>query len=162
MKALLLVWSILVVSCQVADSELSTKVLEMDRNGDGRKDHRVETVSRGKANVMRTVRKEVSQGKWVTSRDYFVKGKLVMTELDDDGDGGFELFVVYTDGQKDLEAFERASDGTITPAEFALVQRLKRQNEAVAEFWDNAMEAVSVKSALEEQTRKAQEKIQQK
>ena len=115
---------------------LSSKVAEVDRDKDGRPDVRMEVVSRDGVKQMMVMSRADESGGWkVTTRSFYVGPHMGVTESDEDGDGLFEMVVVYREDPEDVNAFVRERDGLVRPAEMKMVETLRKQNELLTEFW---------------------------
>jgi hypothetical protein len=130
------------VGCHAEDTNsITSKVVERDRDKDGKPDFRVETVYRGAQKVMLVWSKPNVQGiLTVTSRSYFAGGNMIMTESDEDRDGVFETLAVYRSGTRDMEVFTRQRDGSVKPVNGQTLAAYKKQNTAISEFWDKAFD----------------------
>jgi hypothetical protein len=62
-----------------------------------------------------------------------------VTEADEDGDGFFEMVVVYREDPKDVNAFVRERDGSVRPAEVKVVEMLRKQDVVLSEFWSKTV-----------------------
>jgi hypothetical protein len=79
-------------------------------------------------------------GEWkVTARSFYVGPHMAVTEADEDGDGFFEMVVVYREDPKDVNAFVRERDGSVRPAEVKVVEMLRRQDTVLTEFWSKTV-----------------------
>jgi hypothetical protein len=115
---------------------LSTKMAEVDRDKDGRPDVRTEIVSRDGQKQMMVLSRADKSGEWkVTARSFYVGPHMAVTEADEDGDGFFELVVVYREDPKDVNAFVRERDGSVRPADTNVVAALRKQDAVLSEFW---------------------------
>jgi len=124
-----------------ADREgVSTKTAEVDRDKDGRPDVRTEIVSRGGQKQMMVMSRTDKSGEWkVAARSFYVGPHMAVTEADEDGDGFFEMVVVYREDPKDMNAFVRERDGSVRPAEVKVVEMLRRQDTVLTEFWSKTV-----------------------
>ncbi len=119
---------------------LSTKMAEVDRDKDGRPDVRTEIVSRDGQKQMMVMSRADKSGEWkVTARSFYVGAHMAVTEADEDGDGFFEMVVVYREDPKDVNAFVRERDGSVRPAEVKVVEMLRKQDAVLSEFWSKTM-----------------------
>jgi hypothetical protein len=136
-----LVGFVVIASCYAADADgLSTKVAEVDRDKDGRPDARTEIVSRHGQKQMMVLSRADKSGEWrVTARSFYVGPHMAVTEADEDGDGFFEMVVVYREDPKDLNAFVRERDGSVRPADAKVVEALRKQDAVLSEFWSKTM-----------------------
>lgn len=115
---------------------LSTKTAEVDRDKDGRPDVRTEIVSRDGQKQMMVMSRADKSGEWkVTARSFYVGAHMAVTEADEDGDGFFEMVVVYREDPKDVNAFVRKRDGSVRPADTKAVEALRKQDAVLSEFW---------------------------
>ena len=55
-------------------------------------------------------------------RAYYVEGRLVVTESDEDGDGAVETMTVWPDGWHTFEVFRRGADGSVEPVQSGELQ----------------------------------------
>ena len=121
---------------EVADGEITTKATELDRNKDGKAESRMETFYRGDVKVLMEYSRANTNGVMkVNARTYFVKGEIVFSEGDDDGDGVFETIIATHPETEDLEVFTRVVEGDVRPASARTVNAHKKQMSAVAEFF---------------------------
>jgi|GEM_PF-5320246 len=79
-------------------------------------------------------------------------------EVDEDGDGFFEMVVVYREDPKDVNAFVRERDGSVRPAELKVVEMLRKQDAVLSEFWSRTMKGPE---NFEEAMRGAREKMKE-
>lgn len=115
---------------------LSTKMAEVDSDKDGRPDVRTEVVSRDGQKQMMVMSRADKSGEWkVTARSFYVGSHMAVTEADEDGDGFFEMVVVYREDPKDVNAFVRERDGSVRPAEVKVIEMLRKQDAVLTEFW---------------------------
>ena len=115
---------------------LSSNVAEVDRDKDGRPDVRTEVVSRDGVKQMMVMSRADGSGAWnVTARSFYVGPHMGVTESDEDGDGFFEMLVIYREDPEDVNAFVRERDGSVRPAEVKMVDALRKQNALLKEFW---------------------------
>jgi hypothetical protein len=130
------------VGCRAEDTNaVTSKLVERDRDKDGKPDYRVETVYRGAQMIMLVWSKPNAQGVMtVTSRSYFAGGDMVTTESDEDRDGFFETLAVYRSGTGDMDVFTRQRDGSVKPVSAQTLAAHKKQNAAISEFWDKAFD----------------------
>jgi hypothetical protein len=142
MKLVTILALLVAVGCRAQDTNVVTsKVVERDRDKDGKPDFRVETVYRGAQKVMLVWSKPNAQGVMtITSRSYFAGGDLVTTESDEDRDGVFETLAVYRSGTGDMEVFTRQRDGSVKPVSAQTLAAYKKQNAAISEFWGTAFD----------------------
>ncbi len=124
-----------------ADADgLSTKTAEVDGDKDGRSDARTEIVSRDGQKQMMVMSRADKSGEWkVTARSFYVGPHMAVTEADEDGDGFFEMVVVYREDPKDVNAFVRERDGLVRPAEVKVVEMLRKQDAVLTEFWSKTI-----------------------
>ena len=126
----------LAVGCAADVDGLSTKVAEVDRDKDGRPDVRSEIISRDGQKQMMVLSRADKSGEWkVTARSFYVGSHMAVTEADEDGDGFFEMVVVYREDPKDVNAFVRERDGSVRPAEVKVVEMLRKQDAVLTDFW---------------------------
>ena len=72
----------------------------------------------------------------MTTRSFYVGSHMGVTESDEeDGDGFFEMVVIYREDAEDVNAFVRERDGSVRPAEVKMVDALRKQNALLKEFW---------------------------
>jgi hypothetical protein len=126
---------------EAADPDgLSTKMAEVDGDKDGRPDVRTEIISRdGQKQLMVMSRTDKSGGWKVTARSFYVGPHMAVTESDEDGDGFYEMVVIYREDPKDVSAFVRQRDGSVRPAEVKVVEMLRKQDALLSEFWSKAV-----------------------
>ena len=138
---------------------LSTKTAEVDRDKDGQPDVRTEIVSRDGQKQMMVMSRADKSGEWkVTARSFYVGSHMAVTEADEDGDGFFEMVVVYREDPKDVNAFVRERDGSVRPAELKVVEMLRKQDAVLSEFWSRTMKGPE---NFEEAMRGAREKMKE-
>ena len=128
---------LLIAAASAADAYgLSSKVAEVDRDKDGKPDVRTEVIARDGAKQMMVMSRADEGGAWkVTARSFYVGSRMAVTESDEDGDGFFEMVVVYREEPEDVNAFVRERDGSVRPAEVKVVDALRKQNAVLTEFW---------------------------
>ena len=115
---------------------LSTKKAEVDRDKDGRPDVRMEIISRDGQKEMMVMSRTDKSGEWkINARSFYVGSHMAVTESDEDGDGFFEMVVVYREDPKDVNAFVRERDGSVRPADVNVVEALRKQDAVLSEFW---------------------------
>lgn len=132
---------------------ITTKTSEVDRDKDGRPDFRIEQFFRGNQKVMMVFSERGLRGEWiVTSRSYEVGGTLVAMEHDEDRDGIFETLVLYRDGHKDLEVFDRQTDGSVRPASTHAVEGHRRLSAAFSGFFEEMSDKGPTPKNLDEKT----------
>lgn len=126
-----------VFRADAADREgLSTKKAEVDRDKDGRPDVRMEIISRDGQRQMMVMSRTEKSGEWkISARSFYVGSHMAVTESDEDGDGFFEMVVVYREDPKDVSAFVRERDGSVRPADVNVVEALRKQDAVLSEFW---------------------------
>ena len=132
---LLLVVLIAAASAAEADG-LSSKVAEVDRDKDGKPDVRMEIISRDGQKEMMVMSRTDKSGEWqINARSFYVGSHMAVTESDEDGDGFFEMVVVYREDPKDVNAFVREWDGSVRLADVNVVKALRKQDAVLSEFW---------------------------
>ena len=138
---------------------LSTKKAEVDSDKDGRPDVRMEIISRDGQKQMMVMSRADKGGEWkVTARSFYVGAHMAVTEADEDGDGFFEMVVVYREDPKDVNAFVRERDGSVRPAEVKVVEMLRKQDAVLSEFWSKTMKgSENFKRAMMEAREKMKE-----
>jgi hypothetical protein len=159
---LLPIFSLLVaIACSAQETnDITRKILESDRDKDGKPDLRVESVFRGTQRAMVVWSKANSQGVWsVTSRAYYAGGHMVAVESDEDGDGFFEMLATFRLDTEDMEVFTRQRDGSVQPVSAQTLAAFKKQNVAISEFWDKAFSKDADPDKLEDAIRKTQKRI---
>ena len=115
---------------------LSTKMAEVDSDKDGRPDARTEIISRDGQKQMMVLSRADKSGEWkVTARSFYVGPHMAVTEADEDGDGFFEMVVVYREDPKDVNAFVCERNGSVRPAELKVVEALRKQDAVLSDFW---------------------------
>ncbi len=140
-------------------TDITNKVIDIDRDKDGKVDVRFETVYRGATKVLMITSRPNRHGVMtVWSRGYYVGGDLTMVEDDEDGDGVLETISVLRPG--DIEVFTRQSDGSVTPISADKLQVVKKQNAAIAEFWNKALQPDFDTSKAADLFEETQQKIQ--
>lgn len=149
------------VACRAQDTNaVTSKVIERDRDKDGKPDYCMETVYRGAQKVMLIWSKPNRQGVMtVTSRGYLAGGDMVATESDEDGDGVFETLAVYRSGTGDMEVFARHLDGSVKPVSAQTLAAYKKQNAAISDFWERAFDKSTDTDKVMEMMRETQKKI---
>ncbi len=127
MKTIITIISCLVFtgSCYAAapvvpDATLRTEIKEYDKPGVGKV--KVETTYRGKERIL-----EVMSFPKATSRFYYLHGKQMFIESDDNGDGFYENLMVPGDSMSDFEQFIRKKDGTVEPISKEKYLELKKK-----------------------------------
>ena len=127
----------MMVSGKAAEVDgLSSNVAEVDRDKDGQPDVRMEVVSRDGVKQMMVMSRADESGEWkVMARSFYVGPHMAVTESDEDGDGFFEMVVVYREDPEDVNAFVRERDGAVRPAEVKVVEMLRKQDAMLTEFW---------------------------
>lgn len=131
-------------------SDITTRVMVVDPNQDGKNVIRVETTYRGNTKVMVTTFRPNKKGVMALySRTYFANGKATMVEEDDDGDGTLSHFAVFGQSKDDVEMFKRESDGTVKPVSSQALDTLKRQRAVMENLLQSALE--EKKHLLEEE-----------
>jgi hypothetical protein len=112
--------------------DLSTNVVNVSGK-DGHPDTRIETVYRGKTKVVMIMSHRNAKGATAVTRSYLVGGRMVMAEIDEDGDGRFESVTVWNPSTEDFEMFTREADGSLKPVSTAVLQATKKQKAAADE-----------------------------
>ncbi|MGI8436472.1 MAG: hypothetical protein ACR2NX_06150 [Chthoniobacterales bacterium] len=161
-RILALIIALTTVGCYTKErSEIISKGLQRQREGDGGVDTRVDRLYRGDQAVMLILKKRDAQGNFVVrSRSYLINGNIVATESDEDGDGFFEMFSVYGSRTEDMDSFIRKRDGSIKPVSAEALAGLKKQHAALAEFGDNTLYKGEDSEKAMELLSAAQQKIQ--
>ena len=161
MKAHIILLSLAALGCFAGETNsITIKVRERDRDKDGKTDLRYETTYRDGKRVMFTQSQRNSNDVFVvTARSFWAAGEMVMSEVDEDGDGLFETMVIYHRGSKDMEVFTRQSDGSTKPASAEVLRRYKKMDEAFGEFWDKALDKDADPAKLENMIHETQKKI---
>lgn len=131
--AILLILGQVLTGC----SETREKVFEVDRDGDGKPDVRVVNVYSGETVVMRTVALK-KDSYWRTSRFFFSNKQSVMIEVDEKGDGFFEMFIVYCGDDKYSQGFIREQDRVVPMTESQMKEIHAAQTHFTA-FWDKLL-----------------------
>jgi hypothetical protein len=155
-----LVGFLIVAAGYAAEVEgLSTKMAEVDGDKDGRPDVRTEIISRDGQKEMMVMSRTDKSGEWkVNARSFYVGSHMAVTESDEDGDGFFEMVVVYRENPKDVNAFVRERDGSVRPAEVKVVEMLRKQDAVLSEFWSKtARDPEKMKGAMMEVREKMKE-----
>ncbi len=126
---------------EAADPDgLSTKMAEVDGDKDGRPDARTEIVSRDGQKQLMVMSRTDKSGEWkINARSFYVGPHMAVTESDEDGDGFYEMVVIYREDPKDVNAFVRQRDGSVRPAEVKVVEMLRKQDALLSEFWSKAV-----------------------
>lgn len=113
--------------------EITRKTTEY-KGFDRKPDMSLETLYRGKAEILQVVSRRNKEGKMVVwSRTFSVDGKSVATESDEDGDGVFESVILHSPDTDDIKIFKRNADGTVTPASTAEIESVKKTTAAALE-----------------------------
>ena len=113
--------------------DITTKISERT-DKDGKPVARVETVYRAKTKVLQISSIPNKQGKLaVFSRGYFVDGKLVMSEGNDEGNGEFTHITVYHPGTDGFEMFRRQLDGSVKPVSTQTLEVTKKRGAVIAD-----------------------------
>jgi len=139
------------------NSPLVKRTFERDRDSDGKIDLRVETHARGEVTVFRKIERRLKAGALSATRSYFVSGKTIVIEEDNDGDGLFETVVVFGATRNGLEIFFRLRDGTTAVAPSEVKETYLKMLSAVEGFWDKAEVAELWDKALSVGDKKAAE-----
>ncbi len=145
---------------EAADPDgLSTKMAEVDSDKDGRPDVRTEIISRDGQKEMMVMSRTDKSGEWkINARSFYVGPHMAVTESDEDGDGFFEMVVVYREDPKDVNAFVRQRNGSVRPAEVKVVEMLRKQDALLSEFWSKAVsDPETMKRAMMEARKKMKE-----
>ena len=82
-----------------------------------------------------------------------------MTEIDEDGDGIFEIVAFYHPAKNDMEVFTRLTNGTIRAVSAQTLAAYKKQNAAMSEFWDKAFDRDTDTDKAMEMMKETQKKI---
>jgi hypothetical protein len=119
--------------------EMTTKVVNIPSKN-GRPDTRIETVFRGETKVLMVMSHRNARGALAVTRSYFVEGRMVMAESDEDGDGVFESVTVWSPGTDAFEQFRRLPDGSVRPVSAAVLEATKKQKAVADESLRKALE----------------------
>lgn len=163
MKYFIILILLSLCSCRSEDtSEITRKIHERDRDGDGNPDSRIEQVFRGDLEVMIVFWSKTSPtGEWVvTSRSYSAGTNMVMIESDQDGDGLFETLATYGSKPEDMQVFSRNPDGLVQPASPQNLAAHRKQTEAFEKFFGSLDKTMS-DDELTELLNETQKKIQE-
>ncbi len=136
---ILLLLSALLCRAALANDEVpqvTSKVFEHDLNG-GKTHVHAETFYRGKKRIL-TILRTTEGSVTKTSRGYEV-GEFEAIESDEDGDGIFESLVLYNTKTKELEAFSRDRDNSVTPVDAKTLAIHKEQLLRITSFWDETL-----------------------
>ena len=72
-------------------------------------------------------------GKNATGRSlsqlYYHKGKLVLLEADQDGDGAFDLLILFDDAENPVQAFDVKKDALLSPVSKERLKKIKQDLE---------------------------------
>jgi hypothetical protein len=150
----------LLLGALTACAQETTNTVSERRNPDGTLRWRVETTSRGKTPVLR-VRQSFKAGTTNTTRSYVVGGETVLMESDEDGDGFFETIFVYRPSTTDLEVFTRQRDGSVRPVSARSLAAYKKQQAAIADFWDKTFDKGADADKFSDQMRETQRKLRE-
>ena len=90
--------------------------------------------------MMQTFRPNAQGVLAITSRSYLVGGDLVMTESDEHKSGRLDTIAVYRSGSDDMEVFARQSDGSVKPVSMETLQRYKKQQAEISDYWKKAFD----------------------
>lgn len=93
----------------IATSEITTRVSEADRSGDGEIDVRLKTTYRGGERILGEMLRD---GK--NTRIFYMDNKALMAEEDTTGDGFFDTMWLFEENLP-VSAFRRDRDGNLTP-----------------------------------------------
>jgi len=144
-------------------ADITTKTFER-QDGDGKPSLRIETVYRGKTRVLRITSKRNRQGVMTVTRGYFVGGKMVMAESDENGDGFFESIMTFDPVTDDFEVFIRQPDGAVKPISTQTLEATKKQTAVVDESLRKIFQKPNMSdqelSSLIEENRKKTESIE--
>ncbi|HWQ92396.1 MAG TPA: hypothetical protein VN673_12040 [Clostridia bacterium] len=138
-------------------SDITTRVSER-RNTDGSLRWRNETTFRDGTKIL-FVHHSTKGGVTNTSRSYLVGGEVAMMEVDEDGNGSFETFIVYRPEKKDIEVFTRMQDGSVQPASSKTLATLKQQHAAFDEFFMEAFDKSMDANKFVDKIRRTREKV---
>jgi hypothetical protein len=106
--------------------DITTQVYQQN-SADGKLHMRRETVYRGKVEVMQSTTCYKDGKPTRSQRCYYLDGKLVMFEYDEDGDGFFESFSVYSTMTGNFEKFMREADGSVKPLSTESLDAIKKK-----------------------------------
>ncbi|MFM8885491.1 MAG: hypothetical protein ACKOKC_03645 [Chthoniobacterales bacterium] len=119
----------------------------------------MEIVSRAGQKQMMVMSRTDKSGEWkVTARSFYVGSHMAVTESDEDGDGFFEMVVVYREDPKDVNAFVRERSGAVRPAEAKVIEMLRKQDAVLSEFWSKTTKSPE---NFERETVEAREKMKE-
>ena len=139
--------------------EITTKVFDHDYDGGKRHCHTEVFYRRGNAHHILMIMRTTEAGVTKTERGYTV-GDIIVTEVDDDGDGMYETLLIKNTKTNDLEVFSRHADGTVCAADAKTLALAKQQDSDMKKFWDKAFDKdtdfVQSTKALREKLQKAE------
>jgi hypothetical protein len=107
--------------------DITTQVYQQNSD-DGKLHLRRETVYRGKVEVMQSTTCYKDGKPTRATRSYYLDGKLVMFEYDEDGDGFFESFSLYNTMTGSFEKFTREADGSVKPLSTGSLDAIKKKS----------------------------------
>lgn len=136
-------------------NSVTKKIVEQDRDGDGKPDLRIETQKRGKTTVFIKREKKLTNGAWSAVRNFMISGHEILIEEDKDGDGFFQTRIVFDQQSDDLEVFLLHKDGSVVVAASETREAYRRMFSAVKDIWSNPLDG----KTGEELIRKTQDKI---
>jgi hypothetical protein len=146
--------------CSCAEDGVQRKVLNLDRDKDGKPDLIVETFTRKSKVVLRSIKRLEKGGFWSQTRSLHVADQQIVIEEDSDGDGIFQLMVVLNPKVDALESFSRSRDGTLSIAPPGTNERFLKAFAALNEFWKAAPE--TKETDLPDLIRKTQRDLREK
>jgi hypothetical protein len=139
--------------------EITTKVFDHDYDGGKRHCHTEVFYRRGTAHHILMIIRTTEAGVTKTERGYTV-GDIIVTEVDDDGDGMYETLLIKNTKTNDLEVFSRRADGTVWPVDAKTLALTKQKDSDMKKFWDKAFDKdtdfVQSAKALREKLQKAE------
>ena len=83
-----------------------------------------------------------------------------MLETDENGDGVFEVLIIFSSKQSVMEVFTRKQDGSLVPVDGQILIAYKKQNAAIADIWDKAFDKGVDAEKFVGQVREMQKKVQ--
>jgi len=115
----------LAIACIASDApDATSTITTIGKDKDGDPLYKLQTFSRENKPVLRILK--TTQNKLI-SRSYFVGGKLVMSETDEDGDGICETIALYRPGTDDVEIYTRQTDGSVKPVSDSAIELFKQK-----------------------------------
>ena len=124
-------------ACGEPGVEDEVSVKRSERKEGNRVVRTTETFFRNGKQILWIVKTLGKQGKWKVTRSYQIEKFTSVCETDEDGDGHFEVLIIFHGEKKSLEAFERLKNGEVLPFPPARLKGLRKQYTQLREFFEN-------------------------